>query len=64
MTQKIELTPADTGIIAATLDDLVHLGDDDATDALFVSILDNGISKGSEGFALAYQIIHENKRSV
>lgn len=52
------LTVADVGTIAVALDDVAHLGDDDATDAV-ADALDVPFAA-----RVAYAVVHTFKRSI
>jgi hypothetical protein len=58
------LTPADFGIIAATLGDCRGLGDDDATDALRDSLFVEAGFDLDEAETIAYAIVHRHKRHI
>lgn len=64
MNASLKLTPADFGIIAATLDDLAPLGDDDATDELAKVLEFEAGLEGSVAYRLAYRVVHVTKRKL
>lgn len=69
MTDAIEsynhLTPADKGILAACIEDIARLGDDDGFEEMALVVeYEIGFSDQGEARDLAYHIVHTLKRRL